>query len=97
MNKIEEVARALKANIGRQFDASPLPGPPDGSGDWTAEGGIIDCEELAAAAISAMREPSEAMVFALHQAFDDQATPNEAMRLVIDAALSEPSKLDGGG
>jgi hypothetical protein len=61
MTKIQEVALALKANLAKQFDAKPLLGDA-ASGDWHATGGVIDLEEMARAAIEAMREPTDAMI-----------------------------------
>lgn len=84
---IERVATALKAEIGRQWDAKPLPGPIDGSDDWSATGGTIGLAEMARAAIEAMREPTEGML-------DGTAPLAEAQiitiwRAMIDAALEE--------
>lgn len=45
----ERRARALKANIGKQFAATPAPGKPDDPESWTAEGGTLDLIELARA------------------------------------------------
>lgn len=73
---IEAMARAIKDEIARQFDATPLPGP-NPSNDWSAMGGTIELELAASAALQAHdnhlkeqglvvvpREPTEEMVVA---------------------------------
>lgn len=59
--KVQQVASALKANLAKQFDAKPLLGDAS-SGDWHATGGVIDLEEMARAAIEAMRGPTKEML-----------------------------------
>jgi hypothetical protein len=87
MTKIQEVALALKANLAKQFDAKPLLG--DASSDnWHATGGVIDLEEMARAAIGAMREPTETMMEAGHT-FTDENAVYGAWTWMIDAALAE--------
>ncbi len=96
MTKIEEVARAIAKS--------------DGVYDWD---GLRDYEQRefmqnACAAIEAMRMPSEAMVSAGwaagdkwiragHPPEDSHEQLPYAFNAMIDAALSEPSKIDGGG
>ncbi len=54
MDDIEAVAKAIKADIGKQWDAKPLPMPyDDESQDWSATGGTLNLCETAQAAIVA--------------------------------------------
>ena len=52
-DEIEAVARAIKASIGEQWDATPIPMPPDAN-NWTATGGTLDLLVVAKAAIAAL-------------------------------------------
>ena len=63
MDMIERVARAIKSEIGEQWDAQPLPGANNPE-DWSATGGTLDLITVARAAIEAMREPTEEMLYA---------------------------------
>lgn len=87
---VERVARALKAEIGRQFDAAPLLGDTT-TGDWHATGGTIDLEECAREAITAMRVPTGFMVDAIHSIHRPGFAVSWAKvwRTMIDAALAE--------
>lgn len=85
---VERVALAIKAEIGRAFDAQPLPGPV-GADDWSATGGVLNLEDVARAAIAAMREPTEAMAFAAQAHGDvNEATSAIVWRAMIVEALS---------
>lgn len=50
---VYEVAMAICADIKRQFDGHPIPGFPPQIDSWTATGGVLECEQLAKAAIAA--------------------------------------------
>ena len=52
---VERVALAIKAEMGRQLKATPAPGLPADSGDWTAECGTLDLSSIAAAALDAAK------------------------------------------
>lgn len=56
---VERAALAVKAEIGRQFEATPAPGP-DPRDDWTANGGTIDLVDVVRVVLEAIREPTEA-------------------------------------
>jgi hypothetical protein len=51
---IDRVAKAIKADMARQWEARP-----DKNGDWSCVGQTIDLSQMARAAIKAMREPTE--------------------------------------
>lgn len=48
----------------------------------------VDIEDIARAAIEAMREPTEAMKMAVYMAGDDSLEPVEAWVVMIDAAAN---------
>ena len=93
MGKVEEVARALSASDGANWDAK--------TDSETANGCTPDEQrdywrEKARAAIGAMREPTEAMVLAGYNALmewdartGEDYGIGEVWRAMIDAALSE--------
>ena len=85
---IERVALALKAKIGEAFDATPIPGSPAEWGDWSATGGMLNLEDVARAAIEAMREPTQEMLRAGWAAAHDEDA-GDCWRDMIDAALKE--------
>jgi len=97
---VEKVATAIKAEIGRQFDAQPLPGPPDNSDDWSATGGVMDLELIARAAIEAMREPSEAMLDAAvtdgRSGLRPRATVEDRIKKEYQAMISAALQDDDG-
>lgn len=86
---VERVALALKAELGRSFDAHPLHGDTS-SGDWHATGGVIDLEECARVAITAMREPTGKMcVAAIIGEFEGNETDAlNTWTTMIDVALA---------
>lgn len=93
---IERVALALKAKIGEAFNAKPIPHSPPEWGAWSATGGSLNLEELARAAIEAMREPTEEMIEAAYypagEPGDQSVSRSEAeetWHAMIDAALKE--------
>lgn len=61
MTMREKLARALKAELGRQMDARPAPGP-DPRDDWTATGGTIDFGQCVDAVLREGMEPTDGMV-----------------------------------
>lgn len=81
---IERVARALKDNLARQFDAKPLHGDA-ASGDWHATGGTIELEEMARVAIEAMREPTVPMVKRGVEAQEMPGRTVECVAIVLSA------------
>ncbi len=92
MTKIEEAAAALYA----KFESYPAYA--------RVQMNAALAEDLTRTVVEAMREPSEAMSTAgTHSIRDTMGLDNFAMRFrkahqaAIDAALSEPSKTDGGG
>lgn len=96
MTKIEQVARALCKERGLDPDCvhwnDGLGLYPDDavmSNGKTGHYGWRRRVREARAAIETMRIPTEAMVVALHKALDEQATPNEICRVLVDAALEE--------
>ena len=70
---IEKCARAAMADIKRQLDGQPIPGPADPF-SWSAPatGQSIDMEQVAAAVIDALMEPTEAMVEAAIAPYRDK-------------------------
>ena len=58
-DQVVRVALAIKAALGEAMKAKPLLGDA-ASGDWYAEGGSIDLEAIARAAIAAMPSTKEA-------------------------------------
>ena len=79
---VEAAAKAIKAELGCQWNAAPMPGPnlPD-SDDWTATGGMIDLNAIAKAAIDAYlavkREEAPGHVAFLRQIADELASLGE--------------------
>lgn len=62
---LDKVTDAIKAEIGRQMGATPLPVPNvDETKDWSARGdvGTIDLREVARVAMATMEEPTETML-----------------------------------
>ena len=53
MDDVEQVAGAIKADMGEQFDAKSL--PHGGPGDWSATGDTLDLGKTAQAAITAYK------------------------------------------
>jgi hypothetical protein len=51
--EVERLARVLKAEIGRQWNAQPAPGP-DPRDDWVATGGTLDLSEAIRAVLAAL-------------------------------------------
>lgn len=95
MSEIERVARALRDEIGRQWNAHPIPGDanPD---SWTATGGVLDLEVCVRAILIAIRTPSEAIVEAgaadrFDSRFQSYADAiSLAFTAMIDKLLEEP-------
>jgi len=85
----QRVVDAIKAEIGRQLGAKPLPGSRPEWGDWTAVGdlGSLDLGLIAAAAMKAMREPTEAMLAAGAMTRRDGFNTETIYRSMIDEAL----------
>ncbi len=82
---IERVAMVIKGELGKALNATPLPGDPHDHNDWSATGGSVNLEDIARAAISAMREPTEAMVGQWPYDRGNRMT----WRAMIDEALKE--------
>lgn len=93
MTMIERVARAIALRNGDDYDAVPLH-----KSDWTRQGGMFggrfrdvnepfqsDYDDMARAAIEAMRAPTEGMVSAVV----DEGDCYLSFQQMIDAALSE--------
>jgi len=54
MTILEQIALAINQEIKRQWNATPAPGVEFDPNSWTAEGGTIDLEQLAKAAVRAL-------------------------------------------
>ena len=106
MEMVERVARAIAERNGDNYDEIPKHKP-----DWTQSGGMFagrfrdvnepyqtDYEDMAEAAIEAMREPTEAMLKAGDvPGWDDSVTVGhsaEVWEAMISAALSTPPEAD---
>ena len=87
---LEKIARAIQADIGRQFNATtPAPGLPDDGSSWTATGGEVDCVRVARAALLALREPDEGMLAA---GVLINTMAEYCFTAMIDHALNEETK-----
>ena len=62
MTAREKLARAMRDEIGRQWNAKPIPGVPEIADSWTAEGGTIDLEKVADAALDALMSPGDGVI-----------------------------------
>lgn len=80
---IKRVAKAIKAEVGRQMNAVPIHPDPK-IDDWSATGGTIDLEAVARAAIAAMREPTVAMRDA-GMIWADARTATQASEAIAEA------------
>jgi hypothetical protein len=92
MDMIERVARAIKSEIGEQWDAQPLPGANNPE-DWSATGGTLDLITVARAAIEAITaeflsdaEWEEARKFLRT---DSRANLDMALAAIFDRALNK--------
>lgn len=79
---VERVAQAIAGAVPYTDEL-----PPDG---WQKETWLLACRTMAGAAIEAMREPTDEMVYAL--GFKDG--PLQAWTVMIDAALSPHPKTE---
>ena len=91
---LERVARALSANIKKQWVGTPAPGREFDPESWTATGGTLDLSELARAALEAMKNPTEEMIDVGRRKFwvDPEETDlddgvKDAFNAMIDVAL----------
>lgn len=84
---LERAVSALKDEIGKAFDAKPLPFAGD-TGNWSARGNVqeLDLEVCARAVLMAVREPDEVMMAAGLAQWSNLQDMYEAM---IDAILAE--------
>lgn len=48
----QRMAEVIAADIKRQFNGHPIPGIPESVNSWTATGGAIECEQIAAAILA---------------------------------------------
>ena len=89
---LEAMALVIKAEIGRQMDAAPLPGAGCDPKDWTATGGVIDLELVVHAALTTvldhMEKPSDFMTASGFEAKKHGWTPTHA-RSIYRAMLSQ--------
>lgn len=86
---IVRVALVLKAEIGKAFAATPLPGSRPEWGDWSATGGSLNLEVLARAAIEAMREPTDRMLVTTAETNFERGILARVYRKMIDAELTD--------
>jgi hypothetical protein len=59
---IDVMARAMKADWGRQMDAKPLPGPNEDPEDWSATGSIVDLAVVSESQVEALEKAGYAIV-----------------------------------
>ena len=96
---IEELAKELKDEIGRQWGAHPIPGDASPA-SWTAQGNVLDLEQCVRAILTRLREPTKEMVSKVAKDIWDRRealTMHETVKLAINGyidAISPP--LDRG-
>ena len=95
MSMMERLARVLRDDIGRQWNAHPIPGDANPA-SWTATGGALELEECVRAILTELREPSDDLGYIgiaaaeRYDGWDGQMKPGElqaAFTAMIDAIL----------